>query len=250
MSGHNKWSTIKRKKEKTDQQKGKIFSKLAREIMMAAKIGGSDQVMNARLRLAIIKAKESNMPSDNIKRAVEKGASGADSANLEEILFEIYSSFGVALLVEAVTDNKNRTISNIKSIINKYGANLAAKGAVAYLFDKKGLIIFEPGIGEDAVMEIAAEYNVDDLQTTEDGSIEVTMDPNEFETIKNAFDEKKLAYMDASITMIPKTVAALETLEQAQKITRFIEKIEEDDDVQDVYGNHEIPENILEQLDQ
>lgn len=248
MSGHNKWSTIKHKKEKTDQQKGKVFSKLAREIMMAAKLGGGDSSMNARLRLAIQKAKESNMPNDNIKRAVDKGASGPDAANLEEIVFEIYASFGVALLVEAVTDNKNRTIPNIKSVINKYNAQLAAKGSVSYLFDKKGLILFEPGTSEEAVMEVAAEVDVDDMNTTPDGSIEVTTDPANFEMVKAAFDQKKLSYASADITMIPKNAVTLD-LEQAQKIMKFIDKIEEDEDVQEVYGNYDIPDDVMEKMD-
>lgn len=247
MSGHNKWSSIKHKKEKTDQQKGKIFSKIVREMMISAKIGGGDPNMNARLRMAIQKAKEANMPNDNIKRAIEKGSSSADAANLEEITFEIYAPFGVALLVEAVTDNKNRTIPAIKSILGKYNATLASKGAVAYQFDKKGLIIFEPGTSEDAVMEIAAEMNVDDMQTKEDGSIEVTMQPTEFESIKNAFDQKNLKYVAASVGMIPKNTVTLD-LEKAQKILRFIDKIEEDDDIQEVYGNYEIPDEIMEKL--
>jgi len=248
MSGHNKWSSIKHKKGKADEAKGKIFSRIVREIMMSAKLGGGDPSGNSRLRLAIQKAKESNMPADNIKRAIEKGTSSADAANLEEIVFEIYASYGVALLVESVTDNRNRTISNVKSYINKYNATLAAKGAVSYLFDKKGIILFEPGTSEDAVMEIAAEYNVDDVVTTEDGCVEVTMDPTEFETVKNAFIEKKMTFEEASITMIPKTAVTLD-VDQAEKIMRFIDKIEEDDDVQEVYGNHEIPEDVLAKME-
>ncbi|MFC1617554.1 YebC/PmpR family DNA-binding transcriptional regulator, partial [Candidatus Margulisiibacteriota bacterium] len=210
MSGHNKWSTIKHKKAKADKQKGKIFSKLVKEIMMAAKLGDPDPDMNPRLRLAIQKAKEANMPNDNINRAIQKGSSNADESNLDEITFEIYAPFGVAIIAEALTDNRNRTIPNIKSILNKADATLATRGAVSYQFDKKGLIVFEPGSDEDTVMEIATENDAEDMLTNDDGSIEVTTEPKNFEQVKKAFDEKEIAYVSAEITMIPQNTISLD----------------------------------------
>ncbi|MFA5878647.1 MAG: YebC/PmpR family DNA-binding transcriptional regulator [Candidatus Margulisiibacteriota bacterium] len=249
MSGHSKWSTIKRKKGKIDQERGKIFSKLIREIMMAVKIGGADQEANARLRLAIQKAKEENMPNDNLKRAIQKGSAASESANLEEILFEAYAPFGVALLISTVTDNKNRTVPNIRSVLTKYNGSMAAKGAVSYLFDKKGIFLFEPGADEEKIMEVALDGGADDVDTKEDGSIEVLTQPNCFEQVKELFDKNNLSYASNEITWIPKTVVNLDK-EQARKILKLIDKMEEDDDVQAVYSNHDVTESILMELDE
>jgi len=246
MSGHSKWSTIKHKKAKTDQQKGKVFSKLVKEIMMAVKLGDPNPDMNARLRLAIQKAKSANMPNDNITRAVKKAAD-KDTADLEEVTFEIYAPAGVALIVEALTDNKNRTVPNIRSILNKYGASLATRGAVSYMFDKKGSILFEPGSDEEAIMDVAAECEVEDLVSNEDKSIEVITTPQNFENVKNTFDEKNIAYVNAEIAMIPQTIVTLEN-DPAEKIAKLIDKLEDDDDVLEVYSNYEVTAEILEKL--
>jgi len=249
MSGHSKWSTIKRKKGKIDQERGKIFSKIIREIMMAAKIGGADPEANSRLRLAIQKAKEENMPHDNIKRAVQKGAAASESANLEEILFEAYAPFGVALLISTVTDNRNRTVPNIRSVLTKYNGSMASKGAVSYLFDKKGVFLFEPGAEEEKIMDFALEGGANDVETKEDGSIEVITEPGKFEPVKELFDKNNLAYASNEITWVPQTTINLDK-DQARKILKLIDKLEEDDDVQQVYSNHDIAEEIMAELDE
>ncbi len=240
MSGHSKWSTIKHKKAKTDAQKGKIFTKIVREITSAARHGGGDADGNPRLRLAIEKAKEVNMPADNIKRAVQKGAGGEDGQEFEEIAFEAYGPFGVAILIETLTDNRNRTVPNIRSILGKYNGNLASKGAVSYLFEKNGLIIFEPGVSEEAVMDIATSSGAEDVESKEDGSIEVIVKPEAYETLRKAFDDAKLSPISASVTMIAKTFAKLDS-EQAQTIMNLIEKLEDDDDIQAVHSNADFP---------
>jgi YebC/PmpR family DNA-binding regulatory protein len=239
MSGHSKWSTIKHKKAKTDAQRGKAFSRLAREIIMAAKIGGGDVDMNARLRLAIQKAKDANMPNDNIKRAIQRGTGSGDSAALEELTFEAYAQFGTAVLIDAVTDNRNRTVANIKSILNKTGGNMATQGAVSYLFDKKGYFLFEPTTSEEEIIDIALSGNAEDIDTQDDGAIEITISPSEFEKLRIAFEENNISFISAEITMIPKTLVSLSE-EQADKILKLIDKLEEDDDVQNVYTNFDI----------
>lgn len=241
MSGHSKWSTIKHKKAKTDAQKGKIFTKIVREITSASRSGGPLPDANPRLRLAIEKAKEVNMPADNIKRAIQKGAGGEDDQQFEEVSFEAYGPFGVAILIETLTDNRNRTVPNIRSILTKFGGNLAAKGAVSYLFEKRGLIIFEPGSSEETIMDAAITAGAEDVATKEDGSIEVITDPTQYEAVKKAFDEAKLEAATASVTMIPQTIATL-TAEQSKTIEALIEKLEDDDDIQAVYSNGEFVE--------
>jgi YebC/PmpR family DNA-binding regulatory protein len=238
MSGHSKWSTIKHKKAKTDAQKGKAFSKVSREITMAAKLGGADVDMNPRLRLALQKAKEANMPNDNVKRAIEKGAGSGDDTQLEEIQFEAYAPNGVGLLINTLTDNRNRTVANVKMILNKSGASLAAKGAVSYQFSQKGFIFFEAGVSEDSVLEVVMDHDVEDIETKDDSSIEVFTSPNELETVRKAFDEKNIIYETAQLTMIPSTTVSLSE-EKILKLITLIEKLEDDDDVQEVHANFE-----------
>ena len=236
MSGHSKWSTIKHKKAKTDAQRGKQFSKVVREIMMAAKLGGEDPDCNPRLRLAIQKAKEVNMPNDNVKRAIQKGVGGGESAQLEETAYEAYGPNGVALLIQTLSDNKTRTVSNIKAILTRGGGSMASKGAVSYLFKSKGLIIFEPGSPEDDIMDISLNFGAEDFDTKEDGSIEIISEPENFESLKKAFDESAFSYISASITMIPSSYVAISS-NSVDKLLGFIDKLEEDDDVQEVYAN-------------
>ena len=236
MSGHNKWSTIKHKKAKTDQQRGKIFSKLVREIMVAVKELGPDPDANTRLRLAIQKAKDENMPNDNIKRAIQKGAGGDGDKPLEEITFEGYGPNGVAILIETLTDNRNRTVPNIRIILNKNKGNLAEKGAVSYLFSKKGLIVFEPGQSEETIMEVATEAGADDIDIKEDASIEVLTATNTFEEVRKAFDQNNLSYISAEMQHIPSTWIDLEGADSRALLT-LIDSLEDDDDVQNVYTN-------------
>ena len=245
MSGHSKWSTIKHKKAKTDAQKGKIFTKIVREITSAARQGGADADGNPRLRLAIEKAKEVNMPADNIKRAVQKGAGAGDGQEFEDILFEAYGPFGVAILINTLTDNRNRTVPNIRSILGKYSGNLAAKGAVSYLFEQNGLLIFEPGASEEAIIDCATEAGAEDVDCKEDGSIEVIVKPEAYEKVKQAFEGATLQPVSSAIGMLPKTSVLL-TQDQARTISTLIEKLEDDDDVQDVYSNAQFPDDWVE----
>jgi YebC/PmpR family DNA-binding regulatory protein len=237
MSGHSKWSTIKRKKGKTDAERGKMFSKLVREIILATKQGGGpDLTMNSRLRLAVQKAKDANMPNDNVSRAIQKGSGDGADSNLEEIVYEAYAPFGVGLLIETLSDNKNRTLPNIKSVLNKYGSSLATKGAVSYNFEQKGYFIFEPGISEEEVMEVATMADAEDIDIKDDGSVEVITEPKNFEQVRKAFEENNLNFISAEITMLPKTFVTL-TDEQSEKVMNIINKLEDDDDVQNVYTN-------------
>lgn len=216
---------------------------------MAAKLGGADPAMNTRLRLAIQKAKESNVPNDNIKRALEKGAASGEGNDLEEIVFEAYAPHGVALLIETLTDNRNRTVPNLRLALSKYGGTMAAKGAVSYLFVKKGVFVFEPGKSEDVIMEVATEAGAEDLETKEDGSIEVLTAPELFEPVKKAFDKANLKYAHGEITMVPKTTVSL-SADQTTSVLTLIEKLEDDEDVQSVSSNLDIPEDLIAQPDE
>ena len=239
MSGHSKWSTIKHKKAKTDAQKGKQFSKVAKEIVIAAKLGGGDPDQNPRLRLALQKSKQVNMPNENVKRAIQKGVGGGDDSQLEEVIYEAFAPHGVGLLIETLTDNRNRTVSNVKAILGKGGANMATPGAVSYLFEKQGLFLFNSDIDENKVMDIATECGAGDVDLKDDDSIEVLIKPSEFESLREGFDHANLVYQSAEITMIPSTVVTL-SKEDAEPIISLLEKIEDDDDVQDVYANFNI----------
>lgn len=239
MSGHSKWSTIKHKKAKTDAQKGKIFSKVSREIMMAAKIGGDNPEMNPRLRLALQKAKEVNMPNDNVNRAIIKGAGNDSDANLEEVTYEAYGPHGVALLIDTLTDNKNRTVPNIRAILTRCNGSLATSGAVSYLFNKKGLFLFSPETDEETIIKLGLENGADDIDTKSDGSIEVITATNHFEAVKTAFDIQNIQYETAEITMIPSTFVLLSESE-SKTVISLIEKLEEDDDVQEIHANLDI----------
>lgn len=236
MAGHNKWSSIKHKKAKTDAQKGKVFSKISKEIIMATKLGGADAEMNPRLRLALQKAKEANMPNDNIKRAVEKGSGSADDSTLEELQFEAYGPAGVAILIDTLTDNRNRTVSNLKALLNKAGATMAQKGAVGYLFSTKGLILFAEYDNEDSVIDLAIENGAEDVQVTNEKVIEIIIPITELESLKKIYDEKSLSYETATLTKLPSNFVTLNE-SQTESFIKLYEKLEEDDDVQEVYSN-------------
>jgi YebC/PmpR family DNA-binding regulatory protein len=239
MAGHNKWSSIKHKKAKTDAQKGKFFSKVSREIIIAVKLGGDSPDMNPRLRLAIQKAKQVNMPNENIKRAIIKGAGNDADTQLEEITYEAYGPQGVALLIETLTDNKNRTVPNIRAILVRHQGSLATSGAVSYLFNKKGIFIFEPNSDENAILESALLCHSADIDTKEDGTITVLVNPDEFDPLKSEFDSRNMAYDIAEITMIPTNFILLSELD-ADPIINLIEKLEDDEDVQTVHANFDI----------
>jgi YebC/PmpR family DNA-binding regulatory protein len=248
MSGHSKWNTIKRKKGAADAKRGKIFTKLIKEITLAARLGGSDQEGNARLRQAIMAAKEENMPKDNIDRAVKKGAGGADgSAGYEEVVYEGYGPGGVAVLVEAMTDNKNRTVAEIRHIFSKHGGNLGENGCVSWIFEKKGSILLDKkSVSEDVLMEIALDAGAEDVRE-EENEFEVVTDPAMFEQVKKAMDDKGIKYIKGEVTMIPQNEVRLDA-DKAVQMLKLMEKMEDNDDIQHAYANFDIPDDIMEKF--
>ena len=243
MSGHSKWHNIKIKKSKTDQQRGKLFSKLAREIIIAAKAGGGDPAANMRLRTAIDRAREASMPNDNIQRAVARGAGGGDGAAYEEMTYEGMGPGGVALLVQVATDNKNRTASEIRNILAKAGGSMGA--SVAWMFEKKGLITLPRTVAsEDEV--ITRAIDAEDIKST-DGDYEITTAPEDFAQVRRALEQAGYTLSSAEITMVPKTTVPL-TGKEAQHVLRLMETLEDHDDVQHVYANFDIPDEVLEQV--
>jgi YebC/PmpR family DNA-binding regulatory protein len=248
MSGHSKWSTIKRKKGAIDSKRGKIFTKLIKEITLAARLGGGDVEGNARLRSAVLAAKEENMPKDNIDRAIKKGTGElAGGAAYEEVTYEGYGPAGVAVIVEVMTDNKNRTVAEIRHIFSKYGGNLGENGCVAWMFDKKGSITFDKkAVGEDALMETALEAGADDVRDQET-EWEVITDPLHFEAVKKAFDQKGWKPLDSHVGLIPQNMVKLEG-GKAETMMKLMEKLEDNDDVQNVYSNFDISDEVMERL--
>jgi len=246
MSGHSKWATIKRAKAKTDAARGKSFTKVIREIASAAKIGGGDPNGNPRLRLAIDNAKALNMPSDNIKRAIEKATGGGEGANLEEITYEGYGPGGVAVMAECITDNKMRTLGEIRFIFSRNGGNLGESGSVAWMFKKKGVLNFEKAkTTEEKLMADAIDAGAEDINS-EESLITVETTPDKFEAVKKALDEKKYKPVTAEITMVPANTIALQG-EEAQKALKLVDALEDNDDVQKVHSNFDIPEEMMSQ---
>lgn len=248
MSGHSKWNTIKRKKGAVDAKRGKVFTKLIKEITLAARLGGSDQEGNARLRQAIMAAKDENMPKENIDRAVKKGVGGSEgSAGYEEVVYEGYGPGGAAVLVEVVTDNKNRTVAEIRHIFSKHGGNLGENGCVSWIFEKKGSLLFDKkGVNEDDLMELALNSGAEDVRE-EENEYEVITDPGLFEQVKKALDCKNVRYIKAQVTMIPQSTVRLEA-EKALQMLKLMEKLEDNDDVQNAYANFDIPDDIMEKF--
>lgn len=248
MSGHSKWSTIKRKKGATDAKRGKIFTKLAKEIIVAARLGGGDINMNPRLRAAVADARAENMPKDNIERAIKKGTGELEGQSYEEVIYEGYGVGGVAVLVESMTDNKNRTVPDLRHIFSKNGGNLGENGCVAWLFDKKGLItVDKKAVTEEKLMDIALEAGAEDVREQEK-EYEIVTSVVDFEAVKKAMDDQKVPYLAAEITMIPKTTVQIEDEKQAQQVLRLMDGLEDHDDVQHVYANFDIPDAILEAI--
>ncbi|NJD36841.1 MAG: YebC/PmpR family DNA-binding transcriptional regulator [Geobacter sp.] len=246
MSGHNKWSTIKHKKGAADAKRGKIFTKLIKEISVAAKLGGGDPAANPRLRTAIDKAKAENMPKDNIERAIKKGTGGMEGVVYEEIVYEGYGPGGVAVLVEVMTDNRNRSVSEVRSIFTKCNGNMGEAGCVAWMFDKKGLIIIDTSVDFDALFETALEAGADDV-TEEDEQFEVTTEPSAFIEVREALEAKGFKPLSAEITMIPQTLVALEG-KQAESMLKMMDRLEDCDDVQNVYANFDISSDEMEKM--
>jgi len=250
MSGHSKWSTIKRKKGAIDSKRGKIFTKLIKEITLAARLGGGDIEGNSRLRSAVMAAKEENMPKDNIDRAIKKGTGElGGGAAYEEVTYEGYGPAGVAVIVEVMTDNKNRTVAEIRHIFSKHGGNLGENGCVAWMFDKKGSIVFDKNaVSEDALMESALEAGADDVRDQET-EWEVITDPLAFEAVKRAIDQKGWKYLEARVGMIPQNTIKLEA-GKAEQMLKLMEKLEDNDDVQNLYANFDISDEVMEKLSQ
>lgn len=248
MSGHSKWSTIKRKKGAIDAKRGKAFTKIIKEITLAARLGGGDVEGNSRLRQAIMAAKEENMPKDNIERAIKKGLGGGEgAANYEEITYEGYGPGGVAVLVEIMTDNKNRTVAEIRHILSKHGGNLGENGCVAWIFNKKGSIVIDKKIiDEDALMELALDAGAEDV-IIDGNEFEVITDPVSFEKVKKAIDAKGIKHLEASIGMIPSNTVKLDA-NKAEQMLKLMEKLEDNDDVQNVYANFDIDDDVMEKL--
>lgn len=249
MSGHSKWANIKHKKAKSDAKKGKVFTKLIKEIIVAAKTGGGDPDGNARLRTAIDKAKVNNVPADNIERAIKKGAGELGGANYEESIYEGYGPGGTAVLVMVATDNKNRTVGEIRHVFDKCGGRLGESGSVAWMFEKKGMFTFDiDSVSEDKLMEIAIEAGAEDVITNyEDKVFEVYSAANDFHKIKEVFDTNSLKYTQDAISMIPKNTVSIEG-NDVKQVLRLMEELEELDDVQDVYANFDIPTEEMEKL--
>ncbi len=246
MSGHNKWSTIKHKKGAADAKRGKIFTKLIKEISVAAKLGGGDPGGNPRLRTAIDKAKEENMPKDNIERAIKKGTGEMEGVTYEEIMYEGYGPGGVAVLVEAMTDNRNRTVSEVRSIFTKCNGNMGEAGCVAWMFDKKGLIVFPKSVNFDQLFEAALEAGAEDVAEEEE-QIEVTTDPGSFIEVREALEKAGFKHDSAEVTMIPQTMIKLEG-KQAESMLKLMDRLEDNDDVQNVYANFDISAEEIERM--
>jgi len=247
MAGHSKWANIQHRKGAQDKKRGKLFTKLIREITIAARMGGSDIGSNPRLRLAVDKAKGQSMPKDNIDRAVKRGAGELDGAEYVEIRYEGYGPGGSAVMVDCMTDNKNRSVADVRHAFAKFGGNLGADGSVGYLFNHVGLLSYPAGNSEDAIMEAAIEAGAEDILVDDDTSIEVITDPAEFESVRDAMREAGFEPQDAELTMRAATSAELD-LKAAGSMVKMLDMLEDLDDVQNVYSNADISDEILAQL--
>jgi len=242
MSGHSKWATIKHKKGLADAKRGQMFTKFIKEISIAARMGGGDPEMNPRLRTAILKAKAANMPKDNIDRAIKKGTGDLEGSTYEELTYEAYAPGGGAMLIEVLTDNKNRAAAEIRNLLTRSGANLGSTGSVSYLFKRKGVLTYDSEkYTEDQIMEAGLEAGADDI-VNEDGALVVYTDPASFEDVLNAMNAKNFETLGAEISMIPETYLACDA-ETAGKVLKIIDRLEENEDVQNVYHNMELPES-------
>ena len=248
MAGHSKWANIKHRKGRQDAKRGKIFSVLIRELTVAAKLGGGAPEDNPRLRTAIDKALSANMNKDTIERAIQRGAGGLEGENLEEVTYEGYGPGGIAVLVESMTDNNNRTVAEVRHAFTKSGGNLGTNGSVAYLFEKKGVIRVEGGQDEDLVMELSIDAGAEDIEVNADSSITVTSSPEDFETIKIALNSKEIVLEDSEIALIPENTVNAD-LDTSLKVYKLLESLEDLDDTQTVTSNVEFSDDLLEHLD-
>ena len=246
MAGHSKWANIKHRKGAQDAKRGKIFTKIIKELTVAARLGGGDPDSNPRLRTAIDKAKQANMPKDNVDRAIKKGTGDLDGVNYEEGIFEGYGPAGVAIIVEFLTDNRTRTVADVRHIFSKYGGNLGVSGSVAFLFDRKGLISFSTENDFDQIFEAALEAGAEDVKDEGD-AIEVFTEPTDFIEVREAMTEAGLKFETADISMIPQNQVQLEG-KQAETMLKLMDALEDNDDVQNVYANFDISEDELAKI--
>jgi YebC/PmpR family DNA-binding regulatory protein len=245
MAGHSKWANIKHRKAAQDKKRGKLYTKLIREITVAARLGGGVVDDNPRLRAAVDKALGANMPKDTIERAIARGAGGGEGNDVEELVYEGYANGGVAVLVEAMTDNRNRTVAEVRHAFNKYGGNLGTDGSVAYLFTRQGVINFVPGADEEALMDVALEAGAEDIEGDEDGAITVTTPWENLNAVVGQLTEAGYEPDHSEVTMVASTTSPCET-EQARKVLTLIDALEDLDDVQEVYSNGEFPDEAYE----
>lgn len=247
MSGHSKWHNIRLRKGAQDAKRGNLFTKLAKEIIMAAKNGGGNPDTNLRLRLAIQKAREQSMPADNIKRSIQRGTGEVEGAIYEEAIYEGYGPGGVAVLVEVATDNKNRTVPNIRNIFSKHGGRLGESGSVAYRFRPIGIVtVAKSAVGEDVLTDLAIEAGAEDIRS-DDENYEVTADPTDFSAVQKAIEAAKIPFLNAELTMEPTDTVELDS-KDAALMMRLMERLEDDDDVQQVHANFEISEQVLAEV--
>lgn len=248
MAGHSKWANIKHRKGRQDAKRGKVFSVLIRELTVAAKLGGGVADDNPRLRTAIDKALAANMTKDTIERAVQRGAGGLEGENLEEVSFEGYGPGGIAIIVESMTDNNNRTVAEVRHAFTKTGGNLGTNGSVSYLFEKKGIITVSSNQDADQIMEVSIEAGAEDIEINDDETITVSSSPEEFENIKNALSFNELDIDDSEISLVPETTVKAD-LDTSLKVYKLLEMLEDLDDTQNVTSNIEFAEGMLEQID-
>ena len=248
MAGHSKWANIKHRKGRQDAKRGKVFSVLIRELTVAAKLGGGVADDNPRLRTAIDKALAANMTKDTIERAVQRGAGGLEGENLEEVSFECYGPGGIAIIVESMTDNNNRTVAEVRHAFTKTGGNLGTNGSVSYLFEKKGIITVSSNQDADQIMEVSIEAGAEDIEINDDETITVSSSPEEFESIKNALSSNELDIDDSEISLVPETTVKAD-LDTSLKVYKLLEMLEDLDDTQNVTSNIEFAEGMLEQID-
>ena len=247
MSGHSKWSSIKHKKGAADAKRGRIFTRLIKEITVAARLGGGDPDGNPRLRTAIQAAKSENMPKDNIERAIKKGTGELEGTSYEEVSYEGYGPGGAAILIECLTDNKNRTVADIKHIFDRFGGSLGAPGCVAWMFEKRGMILFEKDkVDEEKLLDAALEAGAEDVKE-EETEFEVIMAPSDFETVKKAFDDGGMVYSVAEVSMAPQNTVKLEG-KKAEQMLKLMDAFEDNDDVNNVYANFDIPDEVMEAI--
>ncbi len=246
MSGHSKWANIKHKKGRMDAIRGKITTKIGREITVAVRLGGSDPTGNMKLKLALAKAKANNIPKDNIQRAIQKGLGSLDGSNYEELTYEGYGPGGVAVLVEILTDNRNRTAADIRHLFSKHGGNLGESGCVAWMFNRKGLFVVdkESGVDEEELMMLVLDAGAEDFES-EDTSFEITTAPEDFEQVQAALEKNNIPTSVAQITMVPETTIELGG-DEARKMLKLMEVLEDHDDVQEVYTNFDIPDELMD----